>query len=96
MPHTRATFRYLESLHLTCTVLHHHTHAAQTQANELKHLFSIICQHHPHLLPSIHSTLLAAQHLLNRLSGNQLHKLISSILLLKKATVSAGSFSFDS
>ena len=42
--------------------------------------FSILSKHHPHPLPSAHSTLLAAQHLLNWLSDNQLHKLCESFL----------------
>ena len=41
------------------TVLHHHMLAVQTHATKLRHLVSILCQHHPHLLPAAHSMLLS-------------------------------------
>ena len=73
--HTLATFQYIQSVRLTHTVLEHNTRAAQTHATQLKQLFSTICHHHPHLLPSVHSTLLSAQRALDRLAELKLRKL---------------------
>ena len=73
--HTLATFQYIQSIHLTHTVLQHYTLAVQTHAAQLKYLFSIICHQHPHLLPSVHSTLLSAQRALNCLVDIKIHKL---------------------
>ena len=49
--HTLATLRYIQSIHLTHTVLRHHMRAFQTHATKLKHLVSIISQQHPTSFP---------------------------------------------